>query len=131
MNVPLELTFRGVHRTDSIAALIREKAAGLERFCDHISSCRIVVEKPQSHQNRGVGYRVRVDLTVPPGHELVAHRGPTEGNLHEELRQLIRETFAAAERQLKELVERQRREVKRHPEQEVPAAAEGERGPRP
>ena len=124
MNVPLELTFRGLEKTESIEALIREKAARLERFCDRLSSCRVVVEKPQAHQDRGAGFRVRVDMTVPPGHELVAHRGPTEGDLHEELQHLVRETFAAAERQLKELVERQRREVKRHPDQEVGALVE-------
>jgi len=124
MNVPLELTFRGLEKIESIEALIREKAARLERFCDHLSSCRVIVEKPQAHQERGAGFRVRVDMTVPPGHELVAHRGPTEGDLHEELQQVIRETFAAAERQLKELTERQRREVKRHPDQQVDALVE-------
>ena len=124
MNVPLELTFRGVEKNEAMEALIRQKVERLERFCDHLSSCRVVVERPQAHQESGVGYRVRIDMTVPPGHELVAHRGPNEGELHEELQHVIRETFAAAERQLKELMERQRRDVKKHPEQEVVALVE-------
>jgi cold shock CspA family protein len=79
MNVPLEISYRGVDKTESIDALIREKAERLERFCNYLSSCRIAVEKPQAHQERGSGYRVRIDMTVPLGHELVAHRGASEG----------------------------------------------------
>ncbi len=116
MDLPLELTFRGVEKTEGLETLIRQKSDKLERICDHISSCRIAVEKPHSHQASGNPYRVRIDLTVPPGHELFAQRGPMEGNVQEQLSHVIRETFDAMERQLKELVEKQRGETKKHPE---------------
>jgi ribosome-associated translation inhibitor RaiA len=106
MNLPLELTFRDVAKTDSLERLIRNKVDRLEKVCGYISGCRIVVEKPQAH--RGNPHRVRIDVTVPPGHELVAERGPMEGNIQEELGHVIRETFDGMERQLKELVEKQR-----------------------
>jgi cold shock CspA family protein/ribosome-associated translation inhibitor RaiA len=121
MDLPLELTFRGVEKTESLETLIREKVDKLEKICDYINGCRIVVEKPQAHQDRGNPYRVRIDVTVPPGHELVAERGPMEGSVLEQLPHVIRETFDAMERQLKELVEKQRGEEKRHPEQMVVA----------
>lgn len=121
MNVPLRITYRGVEKTDAIEALIREKAAKLEQVCDHISSCRVALEMPQRHQKRGNPYRIRIDITVPPGHELVARRETTRGDIHEELSKVIRDTFDSARRQLKELVEKQRGEIKTHTEQEVRA----------
>ena len=121
MDLPLELTFREVEKTEGLETLIREKVDKLERICDYINGCRIVVEKPQAHQERGNPFRVRIDVTVPPGHELVAERGPMEGNIQEQLTHVIRETFDAMERQLKELVEKQRGEEKQHPQQMVVA----------
>jgi ribosome-associated translation inhibitor RaiA len=117
MNLPLELTFRGVEKTEDLERLLREKVDRLERVCDYINGCRIVVEKAQAHQDGGNPYRVRIDVTVPPRHELVAERGPVEEYVSERLSHLIRETFDAMERQLKELVEKQRGEQKKHPEQ--------------
>ena len=119
MQVPLEITFRNVRKDTAIEDLIRQQAAKLERICNHISSCRIAVEKPQEHQRIGNPFRVRIDVMVPSEHELVAIRDSSEGDLHEQLSTVIRNAFAAMRRQLKKLVERQRGEIKTHPEQEV------------
>ncbi|RJP81050.1 MAG: HPF/RaiA family ribosome-associated protein [Candidatus Zixiibacteriota bacterium] len=121
MQIPLELSFRNVPKTDAIEALIREKVAKLEQVCDYINSCRVAVEKPQSHQNSGNVYRVRLGITVPPGHEIVVTREPGNNQMHRPLSSVIREAFSAARRQLKELVNRQRMEVKSHPQQEAQA----------
>jgi cold shock CspA family protein len=122
MQVPLELSFRNVQKTEAIETLIREKVAKLEQVCDHINSCRVAVEKPQSNQNSGNVYRVRLDITVPPGHEIVVTREPTFVNdAQRPLSSVIREAFTAARRQLKELVNRQRMEIKSHPQQETRA----------
>lgn len=119
MNVPLELSFRDGTKSDAIEDLVREKVAGLERYNDHISSCRVAVEKPQKHVQSGSGYRVRVDLMVPPGHELVARREPGQGSVQDDLPMVVREVFSEAERQLKRLNEEQRGEEKVHPQQQT------------
>jgi cold shock CspA family protein len=119
MQVPLEVSFRGVERTHAMERLISEQAAKLENLCDHIVSVRVSVEKPQEHQRNGNPFRVRAIARIPPGHELVAARDPTERDLHDPLDKVIRETFHALGRQVKEVNERQKREVKRHPEQET------------
>lgn len=112
------MTCRNVRKDAAIEDLIRNQAAKLDRVCDHIVSCRIAVEKPQEHQKSGNPFRVRIDVTVPPEHELVAVRESSEGDLHEQLSTVIRDAFGAMRRQLKKLVEKQRRDVKAHPEQE-------------
>jgi len=119
MRIPLEVSYRNVRKTEAVEALIREKADDLRRVHQSLISCRVTVEAPQQHQQSGRPYRVRVAMTVPPGHELVVSRDPSGGGLHEELSSLIRDAFEAARRQLHRLAEKQRGEVKTHPEQEV------------
>ena len=119
MQIPLKMTFRNVTKSASLESLIREQAAKLERVCSQLVSCRISVEKPQAHQKTGNPFRVRVDVTVPPEHELVTVRNAGEGDIHERLPTVVRRAFDATQRQLKKLVERQRGKVKIHPEQEV------------
>jgi cold shock CspA family protein len=91
----------------------------LDRVCSHLVSCRVSVEKPQSHQKSGSSFRVRLDVTVPPDHELVTVRNAGEGDLHQRLPTVVRRAFDATQRQLKKLAERQRGKVKTHPEQAV------------
>jgi len=119
MQVPLKITFRNVRKTPDIEALIGKQAAKLERVCNHIVSCRMAVEKPQQHQRTGNPFRVRIDVTVPPQHELVVIREASEGDLHERLRTVLRGAFGVMRRQIKKLAEKQRSQVKTHPEQAV------------
>ncbi len=110
MQLPVEISYRGVEKTDEIDDLIRQKASRLDRFCDHISRCDVAVEQPNQAQQSGNPFRVRIDVTVPPGHELVADEKPTEHEMHEPLSKVIKDAFKAMERQLKALQEKQRRE---------------------
>ena len=121
LRVPLEISYRNVQKTDDIEDLIYEKCAKLEQVCNYITSCRVAIEKPQEHQKSGNPYRVRLDITVPPGHELVVKREVGEGEMHEELTSVIRKVFNAARRKLKKLTEKQRGEVKSHPTREARA----------
>ncbi len=121
MRVPLEIAFKGIGHTDEIDALIREEADKLERVCHYLISCRVIVEKRQQHQEIGNPYRVRIDLTVPPGHELIVKREPSMGDMHDPLEIVVKHAFTSAARQLRKLVEQQRGEVKMHPDQQVMA----------
>lgn len=55
-------------------------------------------------------------MTVPPGHELVVEEKQSEHEMHEPLSKVINDAFKSMERQVKDLVERQRHEVKTHAE---------------
>ncbi len=118
MEAPPQIEFRDVTRTPDLEALVDEKVAKLEQYCDHITSCRVVVEKPHEHATSGNPYRVRIDVSVPPGHEIVATKDPRDHELHDSLETVIVNAFQAAERQLKELMDRQRGEEDRPPEGE-------------
>jgi len=121
MEVPLELAFKDVQRTEAIDEFIQEKLERLERVCDYIVSCRLTVEKPQRHQQTGSPYRARLVVRVPPGHEIVAKRESSAGDMHEQLITVLNDVFETARRQLQSLVDRQQGLVKRHPEREMMA----------
>jgi len=99
--------------------LIREKAGKLDRICGHITSCRVAVEKPHRHQKTGNPYRVRIDMRVPPGHELVIKEHPDEGRMHDDLSVVLIRAFERAGRRLQKLVGQQQGEIKFHPGQQV------------
>ena len=113
MQVPLEITFRGVPHSDAVEARIREKAAKLEQFCDNIISCRVAVEAEHHHQHQGNLYKVRIDLSVPQKH-IVVSRDHHDKQSHEDFYVALRDAFAAATRQLEEHVRIQRGQVKAH-----------------
>ncbi|MEC4894464.1 MAG: HPF/RaiA family ribosome-associated protein [Oscillatoria sp. PMC 1051.18] len=121
MKIPLEISYRGVEKSEAIESLIRQKASKLEQVCNYMNSCRVIVEKIHEHPKSGSPYRVRIDMTVPPGHELAVDKSPDTGKQYEPLDAVIRDAFEAARRQLKELTEKQRGDVKFHPEQAMEA----------
>lgn len=107
MKVPPEITYRNVEKTDAIDTLVNEKIAKLEQVCSYISSCHIAIEKINDRPRSGSPYRVRIDITVPPGHELVGESNPTEDIQYEPLNAVIRDAFNAARQQLVKLTQRQ------------------------
>lgn len=120
MQVPLEVTYRGVEKTDAIDELVNEKVGKLETVCDRLNSCHIAIEKIHDRPSSGSPYRVRIDMRVP-GQEVVAESNPGEGVQYNALDAVIRDAFDAARRQLQEITERQRNRVKTHEAQEMTA----------
>ena len=110
MQIPIEISFRGLPRWERAEAEVRARAVELERYCDRITSCRVIVEAPRLHHQL---YRVRVDLTVP-GREIVVKRDPAQHRDHEDLYLAIRDAFRAARRQLQDYVRERRGLVKAH-----------------
>ena len=82
-------------------------------------SCRVTIERPQKYPDTGNPHRVRINIKVPHSHEIIARHSSSEGDMHDPLTAIINKTFQAAERQLKELTEKQHGLVKTHPQQQV------------
>lgn len=119
MQLPLEISYRDVTKTPALEDLVAGKAEDLEKVCDHINSCRVALERPHASVRSGNPYRVRVVVRVPPKHEIVAAREPGQSDPDAPLSAVVSDTFDAARRQLRDLVEKQRGRVKAHPEQQV------------
>lgn len=119
MQIPLDITYRDVEKSPALDDLIRSKANKLEDVCDHIMGCHIAVERAHVHPDHGSPFRVRLDLTVPPGHEIAVTKNPGQGVQYDSVESVIRDAFDAARSQLQALTEKQQNRVKRHPEQAI------------
>ncbi len=108
MQIPLQISLRGVAHSDALYGSIREKAEKLERYYERIMSCRIVLELAAHHKRHGKQFAVRIDLKVPGGEIAITHVH------HEELQIALRDAFDAARRKLEDFARTQRGDVKRH-----------------
>jgi ribosomal subunit interface protein len=108
MQIPLQITLRGIMQSDAVETAIREKADKLEQFHPHIMSCRVVVECPAQHKQQGKEFVVRIDIKVP-GAEIAVNRDHSE-----DIYVALRDAFDAARRKLEDHAKRQRGEVKAH-----------------
>lgn len=111
--VPLQITFRGMEPSDAVEANVREKAEKLDQFSDHIMSCRVVIEAPHRHHQKGKMYQVHIDLGMAGGELAVTHAGPLD-HAHEDVNVAIRDAFDAAVRRVEDYARRHRGKVKTH-----------------
>jgi len=82
MLLPVQVTFRNVKDLAGLEELVQKEAAKLERFYDRITSCRVVVERPQRAKSSKL-YHVRIDLGVPSGELVVKHTPTLHGALQD------------------------------------------------
>jgi len=113
MQVPVQISFHGLDKSEAVETRIREKVAKLEQFFDRITGCRVVVERHHKNNhasNVGQPCHVTIILDVP-GDELVVKRDPKHDESlkdHEDIQIALRDAFDRMERQLKEYVRRRR-----------------------
>lgn len=106
MQIPLQITFRGLSPMPSVGALINERSTRLERFCDRIIRCHVTVGVPHRRHRNGRRYSVHIDITTPLG-SIAVTREPAD-DVTQPLDVAIREAFDAATRQLEEEARRRR-----------------------
>jgi len=86
--------------SDALEREIRTRAVELEKYCEDITRCRVVVESPSSHHRQGQHYHVRVELSVP-GQEIIADHDPKQHAEQMDPYLAVRDAFHHAERELR------------------------------
>jgi ribosomal subunit interface protein len=99
--MPLQLTFRSMTHSSSLAAQVQRRAEKVEQFFQYITSCRVVLELSGHHHRHGDRYRASIHVGLP-GHELVVSHDPP--NHHENAHATVDRVFDEAERQLQKWV---------------------------
>src|SRR5262245_20788210 len=112
MQVPLEITFHNIDPSPAIEAKVRRKARWLERYFGRVTSCRVVIEAPHRHHNKGNHYHVKVFMSLPGGHVVTASRDADQGHAHEDLYAAVHDAFEAARRQLQDTADKMSGKVK-------------------
>ncbi len=107
MQVPLQLTVRGMAPSDALAAHVRLRAEKLEHLFDRIVSCHVVVEPAGHHHRHGDHFHVSINLGLP-GHEILVRREPSDDQGPEAAYRAVDRAFDDAGRELEDWVKRQR-----------------------
>lgn len=94
MQVPVQITFRGLPHSDAVKTHIEEKIEKLQHYCDNLISCHVVVELENKNQHQGNLHNARVTVKIP-GKELVSTR-----NDDQDMYVSIRNAFDDLKRQL-------------------------------
>lgn len=106
MELPIQITFRGVANSAALEAAVRERASKLGQFHPHVMSCRAVIETAARHKTQGKEFVVRLDIKVA-GAEIAVNREHSEDAFV-----AVRDAFDAARRKLEDHARRQRGDVK-------------------
>ena len=113
MQVPVQITFRGLGSSAAIEARIHEEAEKLEKVHDNITSCRVVVESPHHSHTKGNLVHTAIYLNVPGG-DIEVTKDNRNDNSHEDAYVSIRDSFREATRQLTSHLDKRRHQVKTH-----------------
>lgn len=108
LSPPLQIVFHQLTPWPGAEALLRERAAHLNRFCPDIQSMRLVVEETQKHHRIGRPVTVRVEVHVPGQALTVSRRHDTDFHV------ATRTAFEAMTRRLEDLARKRRGDVKTH-----------------
>ncbi|MEQ8734150.1 MAG: HPF/RaiA family ribosome-associated protein [Rhodospirillaceae bacterium] len=105
MQIPIQIAFHGIDKSDAVEARIRERVDKLENYSDRITGCRVVVEAHhKSHSNlntQAAPFHLTIHLSVP-GEDLVVRRDPKDTKSHEDIMIALRDSFETMERRLKD-----------------------------
>lgn len=112
MAFPLAIAFHGVEQSDALESWVRRWADKLDRVYDRIELGEVVVEQPARRHRKGRRFRVRIHLRIP-GADVVVDRAPGVDGAHEDPFVAVRDSFAAARRQLEDRARILRGDVKR------------------
>jgi cold shock CspA family protein/ribosome-associated translation inhibitor RaiA len=116
MQLPVEISFRNMDRSETLTADIQAKANKLGSHCDRITHCSVILEALHHQHRRGSLYRARIHLSVP-NRELTVDRESHDRHQQEDPHAAVHDAFESISRQLKSYVREQRGDTKLH---EVP-----------
>ncbi len=107
MPIITDIVFHNASRSESVEHLVRDRVGKLTRYYRDILNCRVVIDAPHHHHQKGNHYRVKLALFVP-GKELVVGHGHKGSAAHEDLYAAVADAFTALESQVKTFVGKQR-----------------------
>ncbi|MBI6629061.1 HPF/RaiA family ribosome-associated protein [Pontibaca salina] len=111
MDIPLEIAWHNLEKSETLEARIRERVDKMSRYFNRINSCRIAVEMPHRSQHNTKEFHLRIEVRVPE-HEIVVSNNPGDRRDHFDPLITIRDAFDAMDRRLEEHSRKMRGEVK-------------------
>jgi ribosome-associated translation inhibitor RaiA len=108
MQVPLEISYHNIDKSQAADEVIRAHVADLEEIYDRITSCRVRVDRRADNDNHSIPPVVRIELGIPGQKNVVVAHEPEHLQRKfqtPDLSNAIHEAFRIAERRLQDLKE--------------------------
>lgn len=102
MQKKLQIVFRSIDHSDAIEEAVHKKIEKLERQFDRITSCRVALDAPHKHHNKGKLFQVAITAATPEGEVNVSAD-------QEDIYVAIRDAFNVMGRQLSSQHEKNKR----------------------
>ncbi|WNZ57946.1 HPF/RaiA family ribosome-associated protein [Microbulbifer sp. CNSA002] len=99
------IVFRDIDKSAALATTVSKKLNKLERYCGDIIHSRVVLEAPHQHKTKGRHFKASLELAI-------SGNPVTISSENESIHRAVNDTFASAERCLKERSERKK--TRRH-----------------
>ena len=115
MQMPLEIAFHHIERSEQAENEIRTHVADLEKIYERLVSCRVRIDQRAKDVTGTIPPVVRIELGIPGHGEIVVSHEPDHllrKYKHPDLRSAINEAFRKAERQLLDLKEQRQGRTK-------------------
>jgi ribosome-associated translation inhibitor RaiA len=106
MEIPVEIHFHGLERSDAIERRVHAKVAKLAKHFERMTRCRVVVEAPHRNPLRPKVYLVKIEIAVPGRSPIVVMNAREGNDAAEELGLALRDAFEAACRKLDDVAAR-------------------------
>jgi ribosome-associated translation inhibitor RaiA/cold shock CspA family protein len=109
MQVPMEIAFHNIVKSDWAEDAIREHVARLEEIYERLITCRVRVDQRADNSNHTIPPVVRIEMSVPGHDDLVVAHEPDHLQRKfqsPDLHNAINEAFRIAERRLAEFKDR-------------------------
>ena len=103
MQIPVEIAFHNVEKTDWAEAAIRDHVARLEHMFDRLMTCRVRVDQRARNARNTIPPVVRIELSIPGHKDLVVAHEPEHLQRKfqkPDLHNAIHEAFRIAEQRL-------------------------------
>jgi len=104
MQIAPEITFEGSEPSPAARGVILKEIERLETHNQRITGCRVTVIAPSHKHRHGTGFQVHIWLTISPHENIVVNHSATDDPRHEHADAAIKDAFAAARRQVDDLV---------------------------
>lgn len=107
MQVPLHIKFRHMERSATIEDRVRDRCHKLQRFAEHVSQCRVIIDAPHKVKGKSEPYQVSIEIILPNEQTGTSYHSE-QHHEHENVDVAIRKVFDAAQHQLENYVRQQR-----------------------
>jgi len=110
MSNEFQIVFHNIDQSEALSDSVNKRIDKLRRFSSEIIGGRVVLDAPHNNHQKGKVYSVTLEVHTS-NKQVVITQEQHDNHAHEDLYVAIRDAFNAAERQLKSVDKKHRKEA--------------------